>query len=123
MKKYRKEKSTELMKKVLSHFISREMKEPRIKCVISITDIKLVEDLKQAKIYVSIYGLNKKEKVKALEGLSSSCNFLKFKLSENIRLKYMPELLFVLDDSIERGFHLIEKLDKIKEKELVKNDT
>ncbi len=111
------------MRRVLSELMAKEIKDPRVQGVISITEVKVDEDLKHAKIYVSIYGLNKKEKEKALLGLESSSPFLRYKLSENIRLKNIPELIFLLDDSIERGFNLIEKLDQIKNRELLHNDT
>ncbi|MDD5066903.1 MAG: 30S ribosome-binding factor RbfA [bacterium] len=115
--KYRLERINELMRRELSDLIMKEVKDPRIKGLVSITQVKVDQDLKNAKIYVSIYGVSKKEKEKVLAGLVSSSKFLHFKLSENIRLKIIPTLNFILDESIEKAFRIIEKLDKIKDQE------
>lgn len=117
MKKYREEKINELIRRELSDLLQKEVKDPRVKGLVSITQVKITNDLKSAKVHVSIYGLSDAEKKKSLEGLRSSSAFLRFRLSENIRLKSIPALIFELDESIERAFHVIEKLDRIKKKE------
>ena len=114
MKKYRKEKFNELLKRELSELIFKEVKDPRIKGFITVTEVEISKDLQNAKIYITIFNISEKEKAKCLEGLQSSNNFLKYRLSKNLRLRYTPDLEFIYDKSIDQGFKIIDKLDEIK---------
>ncbi len=114
MKKYRKEKINKLLKQELSSLIFKEIKDPRIKGIITVTEVEIATDLKNAKVYVSIFGINEKEKARCLKGLQNSNNFLKYRLSKELKLRYTPELEFIYDNSIEKGFNIIDKLDNIK---------
>lgn len=116
MKKYRKEKLNELIKRELNELIFKEVKDPRIKGLVTITGVDITDDLKNAKVYVSIFGVNEKEKINCLKGLQSSNSFLRYRLSKELILRYTPELKFIYDDSIQKGFTIIEKLDNIKKK-------
>lgn len=122
MKKYRKEKLNELLKRELSKLIFKEVKDPRIKGFITVSGVEISNDLKKAKVYISIFGVNEKEMVKCFKGLQSSNNFLKYKLSKILSLRYTPELNFIYDGSIKKGFNIIEKLDNIKKGVKQNND-
>ena len=91
----------ELMKKEVSEILQREMKDPRIGFV-SVTDVELSADLRHAKIFVSIFG-DAAAKTKTMEGLVSAQGFVRTELAHRIRLRRIPEVLFRLDESIERG--------------------
>ena len=121
MKKYRKEKINELLKRKLSSLIFKEIKDPRIKGLITVTDVEISTDLKNAKVYISIFGINEEKKKKCLKGLQNSSNFLQYRLSKMTKLRYTPELKFTYDTSIEKGFNIIEKLDNIKKRSKVVN--
>jgi ribosome-binding factor A len=91
----------ELMKKEVSEILQREMKDPRIGFV-SVTDVELSADLRHAKIFVSIFG-DAEAKTKTMEGLVSAQGFVRTALAHRIRLRRIPEVLFRMDESIERG--------------------
>ena len=91
----------ELMKKEVSEILQREMKDPRIGFV-SVTDVELSADLRHAKVFVSIFG-DAAAKTKTMEGLVSAQVFVRTELAHRIRLRRIPEVLFRLDESIERG--------------------
>lgn len=115
MKKYRKEKMEEMIKRELSKIIFKDLRDPRIIGLININSVEMSGDLKIAKIYISIFG--EIDKIKAKESftiLNSASNFLKYKLSHNLNLKYTPELKLIYDESVERGVRVIEKLDRLK---------
>jgi len=115
MKKYRKEKIEKLLKRELSNIIFKDLKDPRIKNMVNINEVELTADLKIAKIYVSIFGdAEESERKKEFEVLSSASNFLKFKLSKNLKLQYTPQLQLIYDTSVERGVRIIEKLERLK---------
>lgn len=91
----------ELMKKQVSEILQREMKDPRIGFV-SVTDVELSADLRHAKVFVSIFG-DAAAKTKTMEGLVSAQGFVRTELAHRIRLRRIPEVLFRIDESIERG--------------------
>ena len=114
MKSLRIKKVNELLKRELSNLIFKEIKDPRIKGIITIMEVDTSRDLKNAKIYVSIFGLNENQKKRCLEGIQSSSNFLKFRLSKLLSLRYIPELKFMYDEGLNKGFDIIEKLNNIR---------
>jgi ribosome-binding factor A len=82
--------------------------------LVSITGIKLAKDLSSATVYYSHFGTESEQK-KTFEKLSKSTTFIKMELGKHIRLKRIPNLVFRLDDSLERGFNIIEKLKDVNE--------
>ena len=92
----------ELLRSEISHLIARDIKDPRVAGVISITEVVASSDLRSAKVYVSVMGRDADQKA-AMDGIRSAASFLRRELRERINLKHMPHLTFVLDDSIEEG--------------------
>lgn len=105
----------ELLKHEISELITREIKDPRIGFV-SITAVDLSPDLRNAKIYVSVFG-SEKEKKASLAGLRSAASFIKRELGRRLRLKYMPEMTILYDESIEKGAHISALIDSVVKKE------
>lgn len=88
-------------RKELSHIIGYELKNPNITGLISVTKVKVTNDLKYAKIYVSV--LNAKNKKETLAGLKKSAGFIRSELAKRVNLRNTPELIFEWDDSLEYG--------------------
>ncbi len=88
-------------RKELSQIIGYELKNPNVTGLISITKVKVTNDLKYAKVYVSI--LNSKNIKDTLAGLKKSSGFIRSELARRVNLRNTPELIFELDDSIEYG--------------------
>lgn len=80
--------------------------------LVSITAIRVAKDLARATVYYSHFG-SESEQRKTNEKLTKSRGFIQRKLNKTIRLKRIPELVFKLDDSLARGSHLIETLNKV----------
>ena len=81
----------------------RVIKDPRIKRqgIISITAVDTSSDLGQAKVYISAYDLQSGDEL--LKGLKSASGHLRYELGKALSLRHTPELIFILDESIERG--------------------
>jgi len=104
------------MREHISRIISEEIKDPRIG-FITVVRVEVTPDLRNAKIFFSSLG-GEEEKVQAAEGLNSASGYIRKLLGERMRFKFVPELLFRLDESTEYIIHLNEIFDKIhKEKE------
>lgn len=91
----------------ISQIISYDLKNPNVTGLISVTKVKVTNDLKYAKVYVSI--LNSKNIKETLAGLKKSAGFIRSELARRINLRNTPEIIFELDDSMEYG----ERIDTI----------
>lgn len=112
MTHYRIDRLREQMKAEISDILRREMKDPRLGFV-SVTDVEMSQDLRHAKVYVSILGdeAAKRETIAALQG---AVGFVRTEIGRRIRLRHTPEIVFKLDESIERGARIFELLEQIK---------
>lgn len=104
------------MRRALSDIIQNELKDPRIPLVTSITNIKLAKDLKYAKIYISVFA-GDEEKKAAIEALKGSSGFIRRALGQKMIIRSLPELTFVLDESLEYGAYMNKKIDEINKKQ------
>jgi ribosome-binding factor A len=96
---------SEEMKKEISAIIQGELKDPRLPKMISVTSAEVTRDLRYAKVFISVFG-NEADKKNAIEGLKSAAGFIRREVGHRLQLRYSPELLFELDDSIERGVYI-----------------
>lgn len=102
----------------IADMLMRKIKDPRIGFV-TVTAVEVSEDLRNAKVFVSVYG-NREETMK---GLESATPFIRSELGRRMRLKFMPEILFRFDETVEKGAHMMEILRSIKsEKKKDSND-
>ncbi|MBR2934048.1 MAG: 30S ribosome-binding factor RbfA [Oscillospiraceae bacterium] len=86
----------------------RSVKDPRVTGMISVTAVDTTPDLKFAKIYISV--LDKSDCTQVLKGLKSASGWLRRELGHSLNLRYTPELIFVRDDSIDQGAHILDLL-------------
>ncbi len=114
MKPYhRSQRVGELIHEVLSDTLLRAVKDPRLNGVV-ITHVKMTSDLKQAMIFFVTSSGSKSSRESAETGFSKARGFLKSALARELDLRYMPELLFRYDDSIEYGFRIDALLKRLK---------
>ncbi len=120
MSQLRVEKLQELMKQEISQIILRELKDPRIGFV-TVTDVEVTGDLREAKIYVSIMG-GEKQVEECWRGLQSSLGYIRREIGRRIRLRFTPELSFALDKSLDYSAHIQELLLKVQKEEEQKEE-
>ncbi len=104
----------EILKEV-SHLLLERVKDPRVKGA-TITGIKLSNDLKRAKVFFSVIG-KKYQIEKAREGLNSAKGFIKREIGLRMSLRYVPEIIFEYDPSLERGSKMERLFEKLKKNE------
>ena len=102
----------EEIQKELSSLI-RNLKDPRVQdTMISITHVETTPDLRFAKVYVSFLQEDKAEG--ALKGLKSAGGYLRRELSHALNLRYTPELVWALDDSITYGAKMLALINSLE---------
>lgn len=85
--------------------VVRRLKDPRIPEMTSIVAVNVTNDLRYAKVYVSVFG-DEETKKNAIIGLKKAAGFARREIGRKIDLRYTPELVFELDNSIEHGAHI-----------------
>ena len=100
-----------MIRKEISEILVGELKDPRIGFV-TVTKVAVSNDLRAAKVYYSVFG-GEQQKEEASQGLESAKGYIKRELGMRVRLKYMPEIQFLFDDSLEYGEHIEELLRDI----------
>ena len=94
----------EIQKELAS--LLRNLKDPRVQdTMISITRVETTPDLRYAKVYVSF--LQEEKAADALKGLKSAGGYLRRELGRTLQLRYTPELVWALDDSITYGAKML----------------
>ncbi|NLY84750.1 MAG: 30S ribosome-binding factor RbfA [Tissierellia bacterium] len=103
---------SEEVKKVVSELLFNGLKDPRIHSLTTVTNVEVTRDLRYAKIYVSVLG-NDEDKKNTIEGLESAKGFIRNEIGKKIDLRYVPEPIFYLDESIEQGIYISKLIDDV----------
>ncbi|MDA2915742.1 30S ribosome-binding factor RbfA [Nitrospinae bacterium AH_259_B05_G02_I21] len=103
----------ELLLEEIAQLLQRGIKDPRIGFV-SVTRVETTRDLKNARVYVSVYG-EETDQAEALQGLSSAAGYIRHQLFRRLSLKTIPTLSFVLDDSIAHGVYIASVLKQLEQ--------
>ncbi len=102
---HRPEKVREFIKEQVSDIIQHQLKDPRIGFV-SVTDVEVSVDLRHAKVFVSVLG-DAQAKSDTMAGLESAQGYVRGELGRRLQMRFAPEILFRLDESIERGTRIV----------------
>jgi len=109
---HRIERVNNLIRQEISELLQRQVKDPRLSTFVAVTEVVTSPDLRHAKVFVSCIS-SKEEKRETLVALAGATRFFRKELAKNLRLRRIPELSFHWDDSIERGDHLMQLIDRI----------
>ncbi|MGE5557974.1 MAG: 30S ribosome-binding factor RbfA [Bacillota bacterium] len=115
--KIRQERLREVIKADIAETLQRELKDPRIK-FLTITDVTVSSDLRHVKIYFSVLGGEDKFE-EAIAGLESAKGFIRSDLAGKLALRFVPEISFLPDHSLEHAARIMSLLSQLKEE---KND-
>ena len=116
MANYRGGRINEEVKREVSNIIQNEIKDPRLTAMVSVTDVKVTRDLRYAKVFVSIFGKDDDEKNNTLVALKNASGYIRKEIGQRINLRYNPQIIFELDDSINYGMHIEELIQRVKDK-------
>ena len=94
--------------------IIRELKDPRIALMTSVTDAYVAPDLKTCRVYISVLDSDE-VRDETMAGLDSVRGFIRRELASRMNMRYTPELTFIEDRSIERGVEMSRRIDEVLE--------
>lgn len=102
-----------LLKQVISEVIRGQVKNPHLPPLVTITHVDITADLRHAKVYVSVIG-DEGIKNEALHALQSAAGFIAVHASKEVSMRYFPELLFVLDDTVDKQMRIETIINQIE---------
>lgn len=114
MAKQRIDRLNSLLKEVISEVIRRDVRNPHVTELVTVTRVEITKDLHYAKVYISVIG-NEEQKKETLKALQSAAGFIAVNASQKVVMRYFPELTFKLDDSVEKHMRIEELLHKISQ--------
>lgn len=91
----------DLLREILAELLHREIRDPRLQTV-NMTAVKVTHDLRHAKVFFSVLGdgVGKRE---ALAGLKSASGFIRSKVAKQLKLRFVPSIEFVYDETEEQA--------------------
>ena len=96
----------------ISNLLLRKVKDPRLRGV-TLTDVRMTKDLKRAFVYYSLFGRDE-QKEQAQAGFESAKGFIRKEIGERLHLKYVPDIQFRYDISLEYGQKMERLLEKLE---------
>jgi ribosome-binding factor A len=112
---HRQEKLGELIATELSDLLRTRVKDPRVGFA-SITHVEVSGDLRHAKVFMSVMG-SPEEREATMLGLKNATGFLRHELATRLVLRYMPEIIFKLDKSIEEGARILDLIHNVEQED------
>jgi ribosome-binding factor A len=101
-----------LLKEVISEVIKRDVRNPHVNELVTVTRVQISKDLHYAKVYISVIG-TEQDKAETLDALKSAAGFIAVQSSQKVVMRYFPELTFKLDDSVDKHMRIEELLGEI----------
>lgn len=103
--------SEDIKREIVS--VMRELKDPRISGMLTVVKVDVSNDLSYAKVYISAMEGFEAAK-QSVKGLTAAHGYIRRQLGSRLHLRKSPELRFIADDSVEKGFDLFNKLKEIQ---------
>ena len=104
-----------ILMKEISRILQFELKNPKLGFV-TVTDVQCTRDMSQAKVFVSFLGQQDRNEA-GMKILNQSKGFIRSTLAKNVKMRKVPDLIFVQDKSLERGRKIDNIIKQINEKE------
>lgn len=108
----------EEIRRIISELLLNGLKDPRISPMTSVNRVEVTRDLSYAKIYVSVLG-DEEEKKETIDGLNSAKGYIRKTLASNLDIRYIPQPIFILDESIEEAIRMSKLIDEINRGEKI----
>lgn len=116
MVKNRTHRLNSLLKEVISEVIRKQVRNPNIPELITVTRVDITKDLKHAKVYISMIAEDQ-EKNLAIKALQTASGFIGRIASKMVVMRYFPSLRFHLDNSVDMHMRIEEVLTEIHEEQ------
>ncbi len=111
MPRIRQQKVAAQIQRIVATVLQREIADPRVDGLISVTKVEVSPDLREAKVHLSVLG-GKRTPTTVLAGISSAGRRITSEVADNLPLRYVPRLTFHLDESLKKQAEIFKKIDE-----------
>lgn len=108
----RQERLNEQFREEISELLLRQLKDPRLAGIVSITEVSISPDMKHATVFISVLG-DDEQKQKVLSGMVAASGFIRRELSHRLDIRHMPEIECRLDETIEKGARILDLIKQV----------
>jgi ribosome-binding factor A len=115
MPKQRTDRLNSNLKEVISEVIRRDVRNPHVNELVTVTRVDITKDLHYAKVYISVIG-TEAQKADTIKALQSAAGFIAVNSSKKVTMRYFPTLTFILDEGVEKHMRIEELLGEISAK-------
>ena len=112
----RMERVNGLLREEIAGLLSSQVNDPRLRGIITITQVRTASDLRSARVYISVMGAEA-VRHEALAGIQSSASYLRRELRSRVSLRHVPFLTFQLDDAMLEANRLMQLIDELEVQE------
>jgi len=103
------------IRREISEMLIRGIKDPRVASV-TITRVQISDDLRVARVYFSVIG-SETDRKKSIDGLNSAKGYIKREMGRRVQLRYVPDLVFEYDPSLEYADHINRLIKNLQHEE------
>ena len=108
----RQEKVARVVKEAVSDAIANHLNDPRIECFVSVTRVELASDLRNADVYLSIFGKDETSQKKTFTAISHARSRIQSLLSGKVKSKFCPVLNFRMDQKFKKTLEIMNLINK-----------
>jgi ribosome-binding factor A len=116
MKRNRSERLNSLLKEVISEVIVKDVHNPHLTPLTSVSRVEITSDLRQAKVFISVIG-SEEDRERTKKALQSAAGFIAVQSSKKVVMRYFPELTFYIDRTVDQQMKIENILQKIHAEE------
>jgi ribosome-binding factor A len=111
MASIRQQKVGSQIQRIVATVLLRDVGDPRVDGMISVTKVEVTPDLREAKVFLSVMG-GKRPAATVLQGIKSAGRHIQGEVGEGLALRYVPRLTFVLDESLKKQGEILKTIDE-----------
>jgi len=111
MARIRQQKVAAQIQRIVATVLLREIADPRVDGLISVTKVEVTPDLREAKVHLSVLG-GKRTPTTVLAGITSAGRRIQGEVADKLPLRYVPRLTFHLDESLKKQAEIYKKIDE-----------
>ncbi len=109
-----------LLKEVIAEVVHRDVRNPHVHRLTTVTSVDVSKDLQHAKVYISVIG-TPAEKQATITALQTAAGYISILASKKVVMRYFPALIFKLDESVEKQMTIDAKLEQIHAEQQSRN--
>lgn len=102
------------MKKEMAVILQREIKDPRLHTMITVSDVEVSRDLSHAKVFVTFLGMDESKVEDNLKILNEASGFIRSLIGKRIQTRIVPHIRFAFDQSLNEGIRMANLVDTVR---------